>query len=278
MSGKIYLNSSIKFIPQKDFAVQQTENGGIEATQTFLCRYNSLGTSDLTPFNRGNRLDTLWPECPSIYRGLRVKTAVPNHHEASGIWEIKVVFTGTLFAWSTSGGSSGAEQTVPTYSIRGDLEEAPINEHPKFKALDDDSKLLLGRLLEGTATIEFGWTKAGGIDPVGGDWKYVQGSSGDIEISGDAIKFAKMITKGKTTYKSPTYTYNVREESSTGFSSSDFSKLGQITNPPGSPPTPSGYSWMLTGPSQEQSGQGRYFKDTSYTLIEDNEDNDFLYK
>jgi hypothetical protein len=35
---------------------------------------------------------------------------------------------------------------------------------------------------------------------------------------------------------------------------------------------------MLTGPSQEQSGQGRYFKDTSYTLIEDNEDNDFLYK
>jgi hypothetical protein len=278
MSGKIYLNSSIKFIPQKDFAVQQTENGGIEATQTFLCRYNSLGTSDLTPFNRGNRLDTLWPECPSIYRGLRVKTAVPNHHEASGIWEIKVVFTGTLFAWSTSGGSSGAEQTVPTYSIRGDLEEASISEHEKFKNLDDDSKLVLGRLLDGSATPDPSYTKAGGIDPEDGAWKYIQNGGDPITISGDAIKFAKMISHGKTTYKKPTYTYNIREESATGFSSAQFSKLGQITNPPGSPPTPSGYSWMLTGPSQEQSGEGRYFKDTTFTLIEDNDDNNFLYK
>ena len=277
MSGKIYLNSSTKFIPQKDFAVQQTENGGIEATQTFLCRYTSLGTADLTPFRRGTRADALWPDVPSIYRGLRVKTAIPNHHEGSGIWEIKVVFTGTLFAFSTSPGSSGAEQTVPTYSLSGNLEEAPLNEHPKWKELDDDSKFLLGKLITGNAHSQFDYTQAGGIDPEDGAWKFVQNGSGTITISGDAITFAKMIEAGKTTYKKPSYTWTIREESANGFTSAQLGKLGQIVNPPGGPPTPSGWKWMLTGPSQEQSGEGRFFKDTTFLLIEDNEENAFLY-
>ena len=277
MSGKIYLNSSTKFIPQKDFAVQQTENGGIEATQTFLCRYTSLGTADLTPFRRGTRADALWPDVPSIYRGLRVKTAIPNHHEGSGMWEIKVVFTGTLFAFSTSPGSSGAEQTVPTYSLSGNLEEAPLNEHPKWKELDDDSKFLLGKLITGNAHSQFDYTQAGGIDPEDGAWKFVQNDSGTITISGDAITFAKMIEAGKTTYKKPSYTWTVREESAYGFTSAQLGKLGQIVNPPGGPPTPSGWKWMLTGPSQEQSGEGRFFKDTTFLLIEDNEENSFLY-
>lgn len=277
MSGKIYLNSSTKFIPQKDFAVQQTENGGIEATQTYLCRYNSLGTADLTPFRRGTRADALWPDVPSIYRGLRVKTAIPNHHEGSGMWEIKVVFTGTLFAFSTSPGSSGTEQTVPTYSLSGNLEEAPLNEHPKWKELDDDSKFLLGKLITGNAHSQFDYTQAGGIDPEDGAWKFVQNDSGTITISGDAITFAKMIEAGKTTYKKPSYTWTVREESAYGFTSAQLGKLGQIVNPPGGPPTPSGWKWMLTGPSQEQSGEGRFFKDTTFLLIEDNEENSFLY-
>ena len=277
MSGKIYLNSSTKFIPQKDFAVQQTENGGIEATQTFLCRYTSLGTADLTPFRRGTRADALWPDVPSIYRGLRVKTAIPNHHEGSGMWEIKVVFTGTLFAFSTSPGSSGTEQTVPTYSLSGNLEEAPLNEHPKWKELDDDSKFLLGKLITGNAHSQFDYTQAGGIDPEDGAWKFVQNGSGTITISGDAITFAKMIEAGKTTYKKPSYTWTIREESANGFTSAQLGKLGQIVNPPGGPPTPSGWKWMLTGPSQEQSGEGRFFKDTTFLLIEDNEENAFLY-
>ena len=268
---------STKFIPQKDFAVQQTENGGIEATQTFLCRYTSLGTADLTPFRRGTRADALWPDVPSIYRGLRVKTAIPNHHEGSGMWEIKVVFTGTLFAFSTSPGSSGAEQTVPTYSLSGNLEEAPLNEHPKWKELDDDSKFLLGKLITGNAHSQFDYTQAGGIDPEDGAWKFVQNGSGTITISGDAITFAKMIEAGKTTYKKPSYTWTIREESANGFTSAQLGKLGQIVNPPGGPPTPSGWKWMLTGPSQEQSGEGRFFKDTTFLLIEDNEENAFLY-
>jgi hypothetical protein len=271
MSGKIYLNSSIKFIPQKDFAVQQTENGGIEATQTFLCRYNSLGTSDLTPFNRGNRLDTLWPECPSIYRGLRVKTAVPNHHEASGIWEIKVVFTGTLFAWSTSGGSSGAEQTVPTYSLQGNFEEPSITSHPKFIALDAESKYYLSELINGRASTDSNYDTIYSKDFAGEDV--------ETELSGDAITICKIIAEGETTYKKPAWTYSVREESSSGFTTSDLDDVGKIVkNPPGNPRKPSGnWTWLKAGPNQEQSGDSRFFKDYNYILIEDNEKNNFLY-
>jgi len=280
MSGKIYLNSSTKFIPQKDFAVQQTENGGIEATQTYLCRYNSLGTADLTPFRRGTRADALWPDVPSIYRGLRVKTAIPNHHEASGMWEIKVVFTGTLFAFSTSPGSSGAEQTVPTYSLSGNLEEAPINEHPKWVELDDDAKGRLGMLLDGTTSFDISagdYVKADAslqsVPLVGS----ILSMFSSITPTGAELSFARLIALGKTTFKKPSYTWGVREESAYGFTSAQLGKLGQIVNPPGGPPTPSGWKWMLTGPSQEQSGEGRFFKDTTFLLIEDNEENSFLY-
>lgn len=283
MSGKIYLNSSTKFIPQKDFAVQQTENGGIEATQTYLCRYTSLGTADLTPFRRGTRADALWPDVPSIYRGLRVKTAIPNHHEGSGMWEIKVVFTGTLFAFSTSPGSSGAEQTVPTYSLSGNLEEAPLNEHPKWANLDDEPKLLLGFLLSGSASSNENFTLVGDyVEKEGGGSEFGQRKkeNGDnfSPLSGDALVFAKMVAQGKTTFKKPSYTWTVREESEYGFTSEQLSKLGEVVNPPGNPPSPgSAWKWMLTGPSQEQSGEGRFFKDSTYLLVANNEENNFLY-
>ena len=281
MSGKIYLNSSTKFIPQKDFAVQQTENGGIEATQTFLCRYTSLGTADLTPFRRGTRADALWPDVPSIYRGLRVKTAIPNHHEGSGMWEIKVVFTGTLFAFSTSPGSSGAEQTVPTYSLSGNLEEAPINEHPKWQALGNDEKLALGMILNGSLKPSENFTQAGeyyGEDLTPEGFSPLENGSGPITFSGNSLIFCKMIAQGKTTYKKPSYTWTVREESAYGFTSGELAKLGKYTAPPGGPPDPgAGWKWILTGPTQEQSGEGRFFKDTTYALIESNDLNDFLH-
>jgi hypothetical protein len=278
MGAKIFLDGNKKFLPQMDFAVQQTDNGGIEATQSFLCRSTSLGTADLTPFRRGTRAEVLWPEVPYIYRGLTVKTAIPNQSNASGMWEVKVVFTGVMFAWTTGGGSSGSEQTTPTYSLQGNLEEAPINEHPKWRALDEDSQLLLGRLLDGSAQAKFGFTQAGGIDPTDGAWKFVQGSSGTITLSGDAVTFAKMIAEGRTTYKRPSWTYTIREESSRGFTSAQLNDLGKITNPPGTPPKPSSsWTWMLTGPSQEQSGVDRFFKDTTYLLVENSKENQFLY-
>lgn len=281
MGAKVFLDSSTKFIPQMDFAVQQTENGGIEATQTFLCRSTSLGTADLTPFRRGTRAETLWPEVPTIYSGLRVKTAIPNQSAAAGIWEVRVVFTGTLFAWSTSGSSSGTEQTVPTYSLQGNLEEAPINEHRKWIALDDDAKGRLGMLLDGTTS----------FDISAGDYVKPDAALASVPLvgsilsmftsvtpTGDELKFARLIALGKTTFKKPAWTYTVREESRTGFTTAQLSKLGKFANPPGDPPDPgSGWKWMLTGPNQEQSGESRFIKDTTFLLIEDNDDNDFLY-
>jgi hypothetical protein len=100
-----------------------------------------------------------------------------------------------------------------------------------------------------------------------------------VELSGDAITICKIIAEGETTYKKPAWTYSVREESSSGFTTSDLDDVGKIVkNPPGNPRKPSGnWTWLKAGPNQEQSGDSRFFKDYNYILIEDNEKNNFLY-
>ena len=112
--SKIFIDPSLKFVPQMDMQIQYTENGGVEATQTFLARKANIGNgSNLADFRRGVTWETVYPEVPPIYRFLTMKTFDPQDSQP-GIVAIKATFTGYQYSGN---GSSGEEETVPTTSL-----------------------------------------------------------------------------------------------------------------------------------------------------------------
>jgi len=281
MSSKLFLSLSggLKWVPQMDFSVTTTENAGVEATQSFLAKKSSLGTADLNPFIRGTKAEVLDPNVPPLYRNLTVKT-FPHEDFAPGIIKISVTFTGYLYA---AGESSGVETTIPTYSLGGTLEEGPLNESQPWKDLENTAKNRLSWLLGGICLFDIEAEAYGNVSEESGEFTAFPTGVGSPPVwvtpTGNELIFAKMISQGKTTYKQPSWTYTVREESERGFTSAQLAKLGKIVaSPPGSPANPgSGWTWLLVGPSQEQSGEKRYFKDLNFLLIEDNDENQMLY-
>lgn len=277
--AKIFLDPSIKFIPQMDFSVKYTENGGIEAAQTFLARKSDLTPgSPLGAFVRGARWDVLYPQVPPIYGHLTLKTFDPDDH-SPGIISIKSTFTGVQFG--AGGGSSGDEASVPTTSLRGNLEEAPITQCEAWDDLDDAAKARLGWLmtLPGVVSFDTASNTYGRLHD-DGDFEAFPTEPGIwVEPGGDELKFARMIAQGRTTYKVPSWSYVYRTESKDGFAVAQLNLLGKIVGtPPGNPPRPnSGWTWMLVGPEQDQSGPARFVRDLTFQLIPKNDENDMLY-
>lgn len=278
MSSKIFLDSSIKYVPQMDINVVYTENGGIEATQTFIARRSSLGTSDLNGFNRGTRWETLYPEVPSLYRSLTMKTFDPQDTQP-GIIAIKATFTG--YQWEASYGSSGEEEGVPTTSLRPCEEHKSITNHAKWNDLTAASKNRLGWLmtLPGTVSFNLSENKYGKTDEDGAFTEFPTGPGVWAIPEGDELEFAKMIAEGETTYKAPSWSYVYRTEGKKPFTAAQLNQAFKIVaNPPGEPVDPgTGWTWMLIAPEQTQSGPDRFIKDLTFQLIEDNPRNQFLY-
>lgn len=280
-SAKLYLSLGLNYIPQMDFATQESENGGVSASQSFLIRKSDVGVgAALSNFRRGTRLEIIDPNCPSLYRTLTLKD-FPIADHAPGMMRVEATFTG--YAFSTNG-SSGEEQTVPTYSLTGNLEEAPLNEHKKWAAMTDNEKWALGKFLgsdpEFVANRDF--TAVGmyeEFDSRNTFYPALDSGGSPIVFSEEAKKFIRMIGQNKTTFKKPSWNYTQRSNSKTGFTSAQLATLGHIVaNPPGNPTDPgTGYTWLSIGPSQEQSGPDLFYKDLPFMLIEDNDENQFLY-
>jgi len=272
--ARLFFPSGNGIIPQPDFDASPTENGGWEARQSFLVKKSALSTVGLL-FTRGKSVCDLDPKCPQNYRFLGLKESPQSDH-APGVLKISCVFTG--YESAGSNGSSGEEQTVPTYSLRKDIEEVPLNEHRKWAALSDPSKNRLSLCLSQPENNTFNLES--------GTYGYFDGAvfqehSGEFWAvpTGDELEYARLIAQDKITCKRPAWTWTVRTEGSTGFTAAQLSSAGKIVaNPQGSPPTPSsGYTWFFVGPDQEQSGEKRFVKDLTYQLIADNAENQFLY-
>jgi len=278
MSSKIFFPPGKAHIPQDDFSTNPTENGGWEGTQSFLMKKSSLvkGSPVGILFTRGRPIIAIDPNCPVAYSFLTLKTFKIVDH-APGVVKVDCTFTG--YEPSSNNGSSGEDEvTIPTYSLRGNLEESPLVDHPKWKNLPDASRNNLGLLMNYSDLITFDITegKYGKVDSETG--VFTAFTSFDTP-TGDEAKFARLIAQGKPTYKAPSWTYNVRTEGSTGFTGSQLAKLGKIvSNPPGNPQKPgAGWTWLLVGPDQQQSGEKRFFKDLQFQVIPDTDENRFLY-
>jgi hypothetical protein len=277
MAIKQFLNSSIKWVPQPGFSVVYTENGGIEAAQDILIRNADIST--VTVFNRGTRWEIIFPEVPTIYRGLTMKTFDPTDR-GDGFSMLKCTFTGYQFVAPGSSGVSN-EAVQATSTLTGQLTAEPLSSHPKWEPLSDQEKVSLSNLMSGE------WVYI--QDPITpntfalavskGNGEYVILQDDDQVTSVDGLMFLKIISEGDQTWDRGGWTYSYHTESETGFTSAQLNSLGKIVaNPPGNPQDPgAGWTWMLASPSQSQSGLDRFIKTLDFRLIQDNDKNQFLY-
>lgn len=270
MALKQFLSSSIKWVPQAGFSVVYTENGGIEAAQDVLVRNADFST--LTVFQRGVGWETIFPEVPSIYRFLTLKTFNPTDR-GDGFSIVNCTFAGYQF---TGNRSSGEEVTVATSTLSGQLNPDALSSHPKYEPLSDVAKTVLGYLISG----QYVWDKDDSkIKIVQDDGSLVINETLSAYITGDAIDFANIIAGGETTWDRAGWTYSYHTEGSTPFTSAQLNSLNKIVaNPPGNPQKPStDWCYMLASANQTQSGEDRFMKTLDFRLIPDNAKNQFLY-
>ena len=264
-----------------DINIQYSENGGIEASQSFVARKSdfTLGNLNLTNFRRGVTWETVFPECPSVYKRLTMKKYDPDQSQP-GLLVIKCTFTGFQNAGSTSS-TTGEEETIPTSTLRGNLEQLPLNQSKAWEDLPDASKTRLGYFLTtGQVVFDLVSGKYGKLDQYDGRFVAFENDPwNDTAATGDELIFAKMIASGRTSYDAPSWTYHYRTEGSTGFTGAQLASLGKIiATPQGSPADPgAGWTWQLVGPEQDQSGPDRFIKELNYKLIRDNAENQLLY-
>jgi hypothetical protein len=270
MAVKQFLQSSVKWWPQASYSVTVTDNGGAEATQDVLVRKSDIDTSVMANFARNTRWEDIFPEVPQPYRNLKLKTAEPTDR-GDGMTILRCNFSGYTLA---APGSSGDEAAQFTTSLNGQLQSEPLSTHPKWTALDQTVRIVLGYLVSG----QYVWSDSK-IKIIQDDGSQTENSTLTALITGDAITFANMIAEGDTTWDRGGWTYSYHTESETGFTSAQLNSLGKIVeNPPGSPKKPgAGWTWMLASPNQSQSGDNRFIKTLDFRLIQDNAKNQFLY-
>jgi hypothetical protein len=275
MSVKSFINPSIKWVPQSNFSVAYTENGGIEASQDVLLR--NVNISTVTEFRRGTRWEVIFPEVPAIYRTLTMKTFDPQDR-GDGWSIIKCTFTGYQF---TGNGSSGEEESVATTTLTGQLTPEALSTHPKWETLTSKEKWGIGRLISGELVAAPDFSSVGTVAEDGAETYYpmIDPDLNVIIFSENARQFIKIIAEGESTWDVGGWTYSYHTESAKGFTASQLNSLGKIVaNPPGDPVKPSsGWTWQLVSPNQSQSGQDRFMKTLDFRLIRDNETNQFLY-
>jgi hypothetical protein len=265
--------------PQPGFTPQRDEKGGWTASQSYGMLKATWGNVAVRLlFKEGASIIGLDPSLESFWGFLRVTSVVVSHEEGDHIY-VTATFSGsptTQFSDGEEGGIS--DDAAPIYRLSGSLGDMPISEHPKFKALAETEQIGLGRIISG----EYTW----GPDPRSGITdNFTQLIAGDSYqtvvpdpiTSAEGIEFAKLITKGQTTYLFPTVTWTETTQGAGKLTAAQLNKLGKISTPRGGAPTPtSGRNWMLTGADQEQSGL--LFQTTlQWTLSDADGHNDFLY-
>lgn len=279
----IYGISSNQIIPQPDFDAVEGENGGITATQSFKILKTGLDISSVRQrFAIGTFLSTLDPDCLNLLAFLQLTRVRSAKVIEGGYMMVSCDFTG--YTSSSFDFETGEPDPQPTFSKRGTVNEAPLSEHPKWRALSDTEKFGLGLLVNGDAITSRDFTTVGNIieiDGVSGFTPFKTETNEDLVLTGDAIQFAKIIAQGITTYKQASVSYVHTWESNRPISSNITADLGRISEPAGNTGTPpGGRNWMLIGVNQTQTGSGEFmFKNELEYILSDRDGHDeFLYK
>jgi len=274
--AKIYGLTANQIIPQSDFSASQNENRGWSATQTFRMKKGNVDNVSVSvKFVIGTPLLTLDPNADVFFHYLLLSRITAVNTVEGGYTDITAEFVGF------GGATSATDPSVtpnPTYSKRGTLRSAPLSEHPKWKALSDIQKTVLGYLLDGLYRYDISTSE---VKIIQDDGSLLADATLTGYITGDAASFAARIAQGDTTYEFGTYDYTHRWEDNEGISAAKMNELGKIVaNPSGSPPKPgAGRNWLLVGVNEEQYGSGefRFTNELQYLLSDEGGWDSFLY-
>ena len=264
----------------------QDPKGGWKATRAYYMTKDTWESSAIQlRFANGVPISTADPSVGSIFNFLTVESRAASYEDSSTVL-LTITYTGAPEAqWGGEDGNQLSLEAQPLYRLECRLRDLPFSDHPKWKALDDDERYLLGKVLKGdaefTKNTDQSFTKAvwkyepsAGIIFVGQETQ--DGST--IELSStEALNFSYWLNEGQTTYLSPTFTWTETTQGNSKTTSNAVNVMGKIDTPRGDPPSPTGTrNWMMTSSSQEQRGE-LYQTTIEWTLSEDGEWDSFIY-
>lgn len=259
---------------QPGFTARQGENGGWTGRHTFSILKTAWSQASVrAQFQKGTSITALDPGLESWWSFMGVVEAEVVSEEG-GFYLIGVDVAGGLGAQYNFEDDGLSGTATPTYRLRGQLAQAPLSEHPKWIALTALQKEALEGMLAGGISLDRTTDVFGYRDDAQNFYAF---EAYDGIATGDCLEFAKIIASGENSYERPAFTWTETTEGTSGLTEDQINKLGHVSTPRGSPPTPNGSrNWKLTGAYQEESGDKRS-TDIEWTLSERGGHNAFLY-
>lgn len=259
MSAKIFISPSIIAIPQPDFeANRDGDNGAWQASQSFLITKGKIDDPITRAyFGIGKSVTMLDPNAAATWGFLNLRRI--SVITQMGGWEVVRVDFNGIPSVDGSGNPIVQDEHAVTYAMRGQVSDAPLQEHPKFKALTALEKNALGKLISGEMQWGPDWLDVGSFV-----FSYPQqqdGSFGAVTpnpiTSSDGVQFANRIAEGVTTYRKAGFTWSKRWASENPVTATQLNSLQKIvTTPPGSPPKPgTGREFLLVSALFDQTGE-----------------------
>jgi hypothetical protein len=271
MAATIFGFGTDELKPQPGLSISRSESGGWSATHEIIIKASDFADVS-SNFARGTLLSALDPTVPAPFGGFLAIDTVQFVRSEGDLYVFSVTATGGEAQFNSDPEDPGlSSDALPTYTLTGQLQDVPFSMHPKWKALSDFNKTLLGNMIDGILwyVIE---------DNVLRKTSDNEKSFNQFNIADtDAIDFAKRIQQGQTTYQKSSYTWTESTEGADQLTAPQINKLGKIATPRGTPPKAAGTrDWMLTSVSQSQSGE-LYRTNLEWTLSEEDGWDEFLY-
>jgi hypothetical protein len=268
MAATIHGFSANEMKPQPGLQITRSESGGFSATHEIIIKAEDF--ANLAPnFARGALLYDIDPTIPPPFDELLTIDTISFTRTDGDLYVFNITATGAPAQFENDELAPGVE---PTYTLTGQLSDAPLSEHHLWILLTDLDKKILGLMLAEFYQYNILTGKVILINQDNTGW--VDASE---QLSGDVAKdFATRIQQGRTTYQKAVYTWTETTEGSQVLEG--FADLGKIATVRGNPPTPlgQGRDWMLTNLTQSQSGE-LYRTTFEWTLSDRGGWDDFLY-
>lgn len=243
---------------QPDFSVSQNQNGGWEGSRSY-CMLRDTWNQSATKnrFARRVSITTADSTVDSFYSFLTVRSASPTEEDGEHV-RLVVHYSGAPSSqYGGEGGGDLSLQALPTYRLTGQLRDLPFSKHWKWKALDESQRYALGLLMTGDAIRDPEDNTKIGFWNDETFFHVITPDGGAIVLEGDALKFAKRIGEGESTFESPTFTWEETTQGDAGLNNNQLNKLGKVSTPRGNPPSVSSTDrdWKLETADQHQRGE-----------------------
>jgi hypothetical protein len=272
MAATIFGFGTDELKPQPGLSISRSESGGWSATHEIIIKASDFADVS-SNFARGTLLSVLDPTVPAPFDDFLAIDTVQFVRSEGDLYVFSVTATGGEAQYENGEDPGLSANALPTYTLTGQLQDVPFSMHPKWRALTNADKKILGLMLAEFYQFNIATSKVIRVNEDNSNFE----DADEQLAAADAVSFAVRIQQGQTTYQKSSYTWTESTEGADQLTEPQINKLGKIATPRGTPPeATSGRDWMLTNVSQSQSGE-LYRTNLEWTLSEEDGWDDFLY-